>query len=90
MYKNKLFLATCLLLLSACFGLANDSYAQCAMCRASIASTIANGEKLAANLNTGILYLAAMPYLLIMVIGWLWYKNSRKHHATLKRTQGLS
>lgn len=53
--------------------------AQCAMCRANVESTMSNGRNLAATgLNTGILYLFVVPYLLVAVISYLWYQNSKK------------
>jgi hypothetical protein len=54
-------------------------FAQCAMCRASIENNVSNGETtIGAGLNTGILYLFAMPYLMAAVIGYLWYRNAKK------------
>ncbi len=59
-----------------------QAIAQCAMCRASVESTISNGRSnLAEGLNIGILYLLIAPYLCFVVIGWLWYKNSKKQTA---------
>lgn len=56
-----------------------DVSAQCAMCRANVESTMSNGRNLAATgLNTGILYLFVVPYLLVAVISYLWYQNSKK------------
>jgi DNA-binding response OmpR family regulator len=53
-----------------------------------------NGEiGIASSLNFGILYLFAAPYLIVMVIGILWYKNSKKQskkidiRAILRRTK---
>jgi uncharacterized membrane protein len=40
--------------------------AQCAMCKAIPTSNQANGGTIADGLNTGILYLMAIPYLLLM------------------------
>ena len=56
------------------------SYAQCAMCRATLETNVSNGSEtvLAAKLNFGILYLFASPYLIIAVVGFFWYKNSQK------------
>lgn len=52
--------------------------AQCAMCRATVENNVSNGEiGIGAGLNFGIMYLFIMPYLAIMVIGYLWYKNSK-------------
>lgn len=56
------------------------SFAQCAMCRATLETNVSNGaeENLAGTLNLGIIYLFAAPYVLVAVIGYLWYKQSRK------------
>jgi hypothetical protein len=53
--------------------------AQCAMCRAGIENNVSNGETtIGAGLNMGILYLLSMPYLLAIVLGYLWYRNAKK------------
>ncbi|AGA78362.1 hypothetical protein [Echinicola vietnamensis] len=53
--------------------------AQCAMCRASVENNVSNGETtVGASLNMGILYLFVAPYLLAAVIGFLWYRNSKR------------
>ena len=56
------------------------SYAQCAMCRATLETNVSNGSEtvLAAQLNFGILYLFASPYLVIAAVGFFWYMNSKK------------
>ena len=43
---------------------ADDSFAQCSMCR-KIATDGSNTKTVGASLNSGILYLLAMPYFLI-------------------------
>lgn len=48
--------------------LANSSFAQCAMCRANAESNLKNGGSIAKGLNSGILYLMAIPYLLLAFI----------------------
>ena len=54
------------------------SYAQCAMCRATLENNVSNGDiGIGASLNFGILYLFVMPYLIIGVVGYLWYRNSK-------------
>jgi len=60
------------------------SYAQCAMCRATLETNVSNGSEtvLAAQLNFGILYLFASPYIIIAAVGFFWYKNSRKSKNT--------
>lgn len=58
---------------------AADLLAQCAMCRGSVESTMGNGRNnVGVGLNTGIVYLFVMPYLIVGVIGYLWYRNSKK------------
>jgi hypothetical protein len=58
--------------------LANDAFAQCAMCRSTLENNYSNGDPgIAAGINTGILYLLSMPYLAVIVIGYFWYKSSK-------------
>ncbi|REJ85341.1 MAG: hypothetical protein DWQ44_10570 [Bacteroidetes bacterium] len=53
--------------------------AQCAMCRrVAESNTESNSNKVGKNLNTGILYLLAIPYLLGAVGVAFWYKNRNK------------
>ena len=64
----------------AMFATQINSYAQCAMCRASVASNASNGDTaLAGSLNSGILYLFFTPYLLIGIIAALWFYNSKRN-----------
>ncbi|MCY7353314.1 MAG: hypothetical protein LH606_22075 [Cytophagaceae bacterium] len=52
--------------------------AQCAMCRSSVESTFSDGRYVnGSGLNTGILYLLSLPYLVVLVVGWLWYRSSK-------------
>lgn len=54
--------------------------AQCAMCRTQLENNVSNGNPgIAAGINTGILYLLVMPYLSILVVGYFWYKSTRKN-----------
>lgn len=65
-----------------------DLLAQCAMCRATVENNVSNGDiGIGAGLNFGILYLFVTPYLAIMVVGYLWYKNSKAnaHKKSLSR-----
>ena len=76
MQRVKIFILTLITLLSVNIA----SYAQCAMCRATLETNVSNGSEtvLAAQLNFGILYLFASPYLVIAAVGFFWYRNSRK------------
>ena len=59
---------------------ASGSFAQCAMCRGSVESSMGNGRNnVGVGLNTGIVYLFVMPYLIVAVIGYLWYRNSKRN-----------
>ncbi|MBK9478266.1 MAG: hypothetical protein IPP56_09105 [Bacteroidetes bacterium] len=52
-----------LLILFVCVDVA--LYAQCAMCKSGVASNLEGGGNTGRGINTGILYLMAIPYLLI-------------------------
>ncbi|KEO74890.1 hypothetical protein [Anditalea andensis] len=67
-----------------------ESIAQCAMCRATVENNINTGEtSVGAGLNYGILYLFMAPYLLAMVIGYLWYRNYKKQKSQKTKVQHL-
>jgi hypothetical protein len=66
-----------------------DSAAQCAMCRSTLENNFSNGNPgIAAGINTGILYLLAMPYLAVMILGYLWYKSSKNARKELSDRVG--
>lgn len=51
-------------------------YAQCAMCKSTVESDMANGnDSMAQGLNTGILYLMAIPYIVLMLGGYFFFKK---------------
>ena len=69
--------------------LASDVNAQCAMCRSTLENNFTNGNPgIAAGINTGILYLLAMPYLAIMTLVYLWFKSSRNARKELSGGPG--
>ena len=54
------------------------------MCKASVETNVnEDGIGFAAKLNIGILYLFVTPYLLAMIIGYVWYKKSKEHKREL-------
>lgn len=66
------------------FGVQLAVHAQCAMCRASVENNVSNGDtSIGAGLNSGILYLFVMPYLIATVIGILWYRAAKKRKSKL-------
>ena len=74
-----------LFLVLASFLIHFTAQAQCSMCRASVENNVSNGEtSIGAGLNNGILYLVVMPYLMAGVIGYLWYRSSKKKKAKLQ------
>ena len=52
--------------------------AQCAMCAMNAENSVKDGNTEGQGLNSGILYLLAAPYIAVMVVGFIWYKNYRK------------
>jgi hypothetical protein len=55
-----------------------DSTAQCPMCKMSAESNLKNGGTTGRGLNTGILYMLALPYTLLGTFGYIWWKNNRR------------
>ncbi len=55
----------------------NDAVAQCSMCRRVAESNLEAGEKKGRGLNTGILYLMSVPYLMGGVAGYIWWKHRK-------------
>ncbi|MCB0603196.1 MAG: hypothetical protein KDC28_18285 [Saprospiraceae bacterium] len=53
----------------------SPAFAQCPMCRATAESNLQHGGTAGKGLNTGILYMLAMPYVLVGAIGVIWWKN---------------
>ena len=61
--------------------------AQCAMCRTQLENNVSAGNPgIAAGINFGILYLLAMPYLAVLLLGYFWYRSSKNNrHETARR-----
>ncbi len=73
MYKKYFLLFT--LLFSTYY-----SSAQCAMCRAQLESM--DDQTLAEGINDGIVYLMAVPYVLLAIIAYIIYRGFKKKYAT--------
>ena len=59
------------------FALSLDyGYGQCSMCRAVLQSEEA--QETAKGINNGILYLMALPYILVAVVGWKVFQIFKK------------
>ncbi len=57
--------------------------AQCAMCKSSVTSNLEGGGNTGRGINTGILYLMAIPYLLIA--GFVVYSFRKQISEKIKR-----
>ena len=58
--------------------LSQNANAQCAMCKAVVEANLESGGSIGAGLNDGILYLMAMPYISILVVGLIWYNMKKE------------
>lgn len=59
---------------------AERAASQCAMCRATLETNVSQGDiGIAAGINFGILYLLAIPYLVIGSLAFFWFRSSRKN-----------
>ncbi len=56
----------------------SDADAQCAMCKAVVESNQKNGGGIGAGLNSGILYLMAIPYAMVFGGGFFWYRQLKE------------
>lgn len=75
MIKKLLFI---LFLFTLTFAIYPQAKAQCSMCSISADQGTKNGNTQGKGLNSGIIYLLVIPYLLMTGIGVLWYRNYRK------------
>jgi len=57
-------------------------YSQCAMCKAVVESDLAAGGTAGKGINEGILYLMAIPYLLLGTVGYFIYKHYKKNKSS--------
>lgn len=70
--KTKLKHWSILLLLAFYNGI---TYGQCAMCKSTVESDMENGNNMAKSLNTGILYLMMIPYLVLGLGAYFFFKK---------------
>ena len=80
--KNKIIICAVLMLLVIAI-VAEPAAAQCAMCKASSEANLKAGGGDPRGLNAGILYMLAMPYLLVLGIGYWWWSNRKKERQEL-------
>jgi hypothetical protein len=65
------FLLSALMLISQA-----SAFAQCAMCKTSVESDLNSGGSIGKGLNTGILYLMAIPYVLLMTGAYFAFRKT--------------
>jgi hypothetical protein len=93
LFQNKSFKIILSVLLVVIFQLfiSGELYAQCAMCRISLENNLNNGTLVkGSGMNTGILYLLLMPYLIIGLIVFMWRKNIKKNEKRTHKIQKYS
>ncbi|HMS29625.1 MAG: hypothetical protein IPQ10_10205 [Saprospiraceae bacterium] len=62
-----------------CFSLLSiDLFSQCPMCKMAAESNLKGGGMAGQGLNTGILYLLALPYIAVGVMIYLYRKNRKE------------
>lgn len=69
-----------LLLVSTVFvlGLLSPVAAQCPMCKKNVEAHLLAKGQVGAGLNTGILYLLSVPYLMVGTVAFLWWRRQRR------------
>lgn len=55
-----------------------ETWSQCTMCKATVESQIKEGNLSMEGINHGIIYLMIAPYLLMLGVGYILYKNYLK------------
>ena len=55
----------------------SELVAQCPMCKIAAESNLENGGTAGKGLNQGIMWMFSMPYIMVGLIGFLWYRNKR-------------
>ena len=70
---KKILFILCVAIASSC--IASHAYAQCSICTKTVMQM---GNKPAQGFNNGILYLMAIPYLAVGVVGYKWWRNEKR------------
>ncbi|NQD71179.1 hypothetical protein HP439_10645 [Sphingobacterium shayense] len=78
MNSKQIKIVALLLSMSMILLLYTNASAQCAMCSLNAQNSTTNGNTQGNGLNDGILFLLAIPYLIAIGIGILWYTKYRK------------
>ncbi|MFZ1703692.1 MAG: hypothetical protein WAT79_05065 [Saprospiraceae bacterium] len=73
-------IVVCVLVLICLFS--TETIAQCPMCKMSAESNLKDGGTMGKGLNTGILFLLSLPYIMVGSLGLIWYKNRKNYDET--------
>jgi len=76
--KSWLICAVLVVLILVFSGSFHVAEAQCAMCKASSEANLRQGGGDPNGLNTGILYMLSLPYLIVGGIAFLWWRNRKQ------------
>lgn len=76
---NNKYLLLSILFILVLFVFSADLMAQCPMCKMSAETNLRDGGTAGKGLNKGILYMFAMPYLLVGTLGYLWWRNKKNY-----------
>ncbi|MBK9734379.1 MAG: hypothetical protein IPO92_05170 [Saprospiraceae bacterium] len=68
-----------LLILGLALTITPELSAQCPMCKISAESNLRDGGSAGKGLNTGILYMFCIPYLLVGTLAFLWIRNRKNY-----------
>jgi hypothetical protein len=75
--KHKIYIISLFILIALLFNYV-DVEAQCAMCKQAVKSNMESseeGRKIGIGLNSGILYLMAVPYLIFATIAFAFFRK---------------
>ena len=78
MKRNQVIRLFCFIGVFLLSALLFDLAAQCPMCRMSAESNLAHGGSAGKGLNKGILYMFAMPYLIVTTLAIVWIRNKKE------------
>ncbi|MGO3807407.1 MAG: hypothetical protein ACTJHT_13970 [Sphingobacterium sp.] len=81
MSSKQIKIVAILLSMSIILLVSTNASAQCAMCSLNAENSTMNGNTQGNGLNDGILFLLAIPYLIAVGIGILWYTKYRKSNS---------
>jgi hypothetical protein len=66
------------------------TFAQCAMCKASVENNLQHDRTSIGNdINSGILYLMVLPYIMFATIAYIWYRQSKAKKLRLQAAKIL-